>query len=375
MSYALAKLTPIRPERSFEDWVVNRFGRKLFDIFFKTYTEKVWGMPCREISADWAAQRIQGLSLAKALLNALPLSLKHRGAIIKTLIDRFEYPRLGPGMMWEKTRNDISAQGGDVFLGLRVDKILIEGARVLGVEAFRTNGERAFFPGEAFILSMPLRDAVLAMEPPLAANVRAAAQALAYRDFLTVALMVRQADMFPDNWIYVHDPGVKLGRIQNFNNWSPQMVPGKGVTCLGLEYFCFEGDGMWTMSDEELIELGKSEMEALGLLQAKDVFDGAVVRMEKAYPVYTPDYIHHIRAIRQALDRFSNLQVVGRNGMHKYNNQDHSMMSALLAARNAVEGENWDLWKINTDAQYLEEEEAASVRKMPKRLGCCATGK
>jgi len=355
LSYAWARLRPIHPERSFADWVTNRFGKKLFTIFFQTYTEKVWGMPCTEISADWAAQRIKGLSLLKAVWHALTprKAPKDGAAVVKTLIDTFEYPRLGPGMMWEKTAADLRAAGATLHMGATATALLHEGSRITGVRARLAEGTETVLPADAVIVSIPLQETVLAFDPPLPEAARAAAARLRYRDFLTVALMIRRDNLFPDNWIYVHDPGVKLGRIQNFNNWSPEMVPESGATCLGLEYFCFEGDGLWTMDDSALIELGKRELAQLGLIDPAEVFDGCVVRMPKSYPVYGPGYQEDVDAIRQALSAFPNHQVVGRNGMHKYNNQDHSMMTALLAARNLTGGA-YDVWRVNTDAEYHE---------------------
>jgi protoporphyrinogen oxidase len=341
----------------------------LFSIFFKTYTEKVWGLSCEEISADWAAQRIKGLSLYRAVLNALWPARKS-GAVVKTLIDKFEYPRLGPGMMWEKTRDDLRRSGHQVILGVEAVRIHREERKVIAIETQGTDGAIQRWNADHFIVSMPLRNTVDRMVPPLPVEVREAAARLQYRDFLTVALMVRRSDLFPDNWIYVHDPAVKLGRVQNFNNWSPEMVPDRGVTCLGLEYFCFVGDGLWTMSDEALVELGKTELAQLGLVNPEEVFDGCVVRMEKAYPVYGPGYAEDVQIIRQELSGFTNLQPVGRNGLHKYNNQDHSMMTALLAARN-VNGEKFDLWKVNTDAEYHEEAsgtEDTSGRRVPEKI-------
>ncbi|OAI41390.1 FAD-dependent oxidoreductase [Verrucomicrobia bacterium SCGC AG-212-E04] len=370
LSYAWRKLFPIKPEKSFADWVTNRFGDKLFSIFFKTYTEKVWGMSCNDLSADWAAQRIKGLSLTSAILNALlPQKQKPGEALIKTLIDEFEYPRFGPGMMWEQTAKDIQGLGGELHMGQQVTKILRDGRRVTAVATIGRDGTPQTWKADAFIVSMPLRECVLAFDPPLPDAARSAGARLQYRDFLTVALMVKGTNLFPDNWIYIHDPVVKLGRIQNFNNWSPEMVPEPGMTCLGLEYFCFEGDGLWNSSDAELIELGKAELEKLGLVRAADVVDGSVVRMEKAYPVYGPGYQEDVDAIRHEIELLENFQVAGRNGMHKYNNQDHSMMTALLAARN-LKGAKWNVWNVNTDAEYHEEGEAGtqSGRLVPAPL-------
>ena len=355
LSYAKSRLFPIKSEKSFADWVTNRFGAKLFSIFFKTYTEKVWGMPCSQISADWAAQRIKGLSLSKAILNALLPQKKREGdALVKTLIDEFEYPRLGPGMMWEKTASDIQKLGSELHMGVEVKTIHRDADRVVAVTTRDLSGQEATWRADQFIVSMPLRDCALAFDPPLGKDAQAAARRLEYRDFLTVALIVKRTNLFPDNWIYVHDPSVRLGRIQNFNNWSPEMVPETDKTCLGLEYFCFQGDGLWTMADAELIELGKRELAKLGIVNAADVVDGSVVRQEKAYPVYGPGYADDVAAIRADISALTNFQVAGRNGMHKYNNQDHSMMTALYAARN-LQGKSFNLWNVNTDAEYHEE--------------------
>ena len=354
LSYVKSRLAPIKPEKSFQDWVSNRFGRKLFGIFFKTYTEKVWGMPCEQISADWAAQRIKGLSLSSAIWHALVPQRKKTGSeVVKTLIDSFQYPRLGPGQMWEKTRDDIVSAGGVVHMGEEVTTFSWEGDRVLSATAKDRNGSLRTLTADEFIVSMPLRECVLAFDPPLPEAVVCAATKLEYRDFITVALMVKAVKLFPDNWIYVHDPAVKLGRIQNFNNWSSELVPVEGATCLGLEYFCFEGDEFWNLSEEALLELGKKEIVQIGIAQAADIFDGCVVRMPKAYPIYGEDYHANVETIRSRLSQFRNFQVVGRNGMHKYNNMDHSMLTALIAARR-INGGSLDPWKVNTDAEYHE---------------------
>ncbi len=352
-SYAWARLFPIKPEVSLEDWVTNRFGKRLFRIFFKTYTEKVWGIPTNQLSADWAAQRIKGLSLSKAVLNAFKGKPREGQAVIKTLIDTFSYPRLGPGQMWERTAAEIRKLGGEIIMGTRATRIVHEAGRVVSIET-ETAGVAASFKADQFILSMPLRETVLAFEPPLSAPTIESAKKLHYRDFLTVSLIIEGDNPFPDNWIYIHEPNVKLGRIQNFKNWSEAMIGRPGTTCLGLEYFCFEGDGLWTMDDVALIELGKKELGQLGLVGNGRVLGGSVVRIEKAYPVYDPGYQDNVARIRDELAQFSNLHVVGRNGMHKYNNQDHSMMTAMLAVRN-LQGEKFNLWNVNTDAEYHEE--------------------
>jgi protoporphyrinogen oxidase len=369
LSYGWARLFPHKPERSLEDWVENRFGRRLFRIFFKTYTEKVWGIPTSELSADWAAQRIKGLSLSKAVLNAFKGKPGKGEPVVKTLIDTFSYPRLGPGQMWEKASADIRSLGGRIVMGSRVTSIRHSGGRVTSIGATDEAGRVQSFEAEQFIVSMPLRETVLAFDPPLSPAAAEAARGLRYRDFLTVALVVEGDNPFPDNWIYIHEPGVKLGRIQNFKNWSEAMIGRPGTTCLGLEYFCFEGDGLWTSSDKDLIELGKRELEQLGLVNPARVSGGTVVRVEKAYPVYDPGYQAKVEVIRAELGSITNLCVVGRNGMHKYNNQDHSMMTAILAVRN-LDGGRFNLWNVNTDAEYHEEgpvDERAG-RQAPSRL-------
>jgi len=357
-SYAFAKISPVRPEVSFQDWVSNRFGRELFSIFFKTYTEKVWGIPCTQISVDWAAQRINNLSVARAIANSLRPKIFPSKEVIKTLIDNFEYPRLGPGMMWEKTRDDILAAGGRIEMGQNVVAINASGDKVSSVVSRNASGCEKTWDADFFIATCPLRETVLGFNPPLPLPAREAAERLRYRSFITIALMIGRTEVFPGQWIYVHSPEVKLGRIQNFNNWSPSMVPA-GMTCLGLEYFCDEGDGFWNAPDGELIETAKEELEILGISKPGEVIDAAVVRMPKAYPVYMPNYAEAVKIIRRELEPFANFQVIGRNGMHKYNNQDHAMMTALFAARN-IQGGKLDVWRVNADAEYMEEGNAGS---------------
>ena len=373
LSYIKARARPIRPERTFEDWVVNRFGRELFEIFFKSYTEKLWGMPTSAISADWAAQRIKGLNLTQAVLSALlggPGSRK--GEVIKTLIDEFQYPKLGPGQMWEKARDRIREQGGVVRMGQKVIRVEHDGSAVTAFLARDAEGRMTRYLGRHFLSTMPVRELIEAMDPQAPAEVLAAARALNYRDFLTVVLIVDRAETFPDTWIYIHEPDVKVGRVQNFKNWSPDLVPDPSKSSLGLEYFCFEGDRLWNMADSELFELGKREIDAIGLVAASEVIDGCVVRMPKAYPVYDDDYQAHLMVVRRWLATLPNLELAGRNGMHKYNNQDHSMMTALLAARNIMGLGKYDTWKVNTDAEYHEEggETGAATqgRLVPRRV-------
>lgn len=348
-SYVRSRLRPIRPEVSFEDWVTNRFGRRLYLIFFKTYTEKVWGIPCDTIGAQWAAQRIKGLSLWTAIRSML----FGGSAGTKTLIDSFEYPRLGPGMMWERFRGAIEAEGGRVELETALRSIAHDRGRVTSVVTVR-RGVSQRHPVDRLLSTMPLRVLIESLEPPPPPRVLEAARRLKYRDFLTVAVIIDVPDLFPDNWIYVHDPQVRMGRVQNFKNWSPDMVPDPAKTCLGLEYFCFEGDDLWTMKDDALVELGRRELAAIRLVDPDKVIDGCVVRMPKAYPVYDEGYEAALAIVREYLGGFSNLQVAGRNGMHKYNNQDHSMVTAMLAARNLL-GERHDVWSVNADDDYHEE--------------------
>jgi protoporphyrinogen oxidase len=358
-SYLRRRVMPIRPEKSFEDWVKNRFGDRLFQIFFKTYTEKVWGMPCEKISADWASQRIKGLSLSAALMDALGFKRE----VLKTLVHEFEYPRRGAGMMWEKTRDEIVALGGKILMGREVTQFQREVDHILSVETKSFKGEEEWFCADEFIVSMPLRDFVMAVDAPLSSAAQQAAQQLAYRDFIVVAVIVNRKNLFPDNWIYVHDPSVKVGRIENYNNWGEGMINTPDVSCLELEYFCSRGDVLWEMSDDELLSLAKRELEQLGLAKASEVNDGCVVRVEKAYPVYDASYQANVTVIRGALSGLKNLQTIGRNGMHKYNNQDHSMLTGILAARN-LSGAVHDVWQVNTDAEY-HEAESASARKIP----------
>ena len=366
-SYLYAQLFPSREEETLEQWVSNRFGQRLFKIFFKTYTEKVWGMPCSEIRGEWAAQRIKGLSLVTALKNALVGNGNgNRKNVVKTLIDQFDYPKFGPGMMWQEVADIVRKMGSQVWLGARIEGIRWSGDRIEALEVNR-NGQIETVTGTHVISSMPIRDAIEKFQPEVPKEVLEAAKDLKYRDFLTVALIIHKDHLFPDNWIYIHDPDVKVGRIQNYKNWSPYMVPDSNHTCLGLEYFCFEGDDLWTMPDDELIELGKRELNALGLVNQKDVEDGKVVRMPKTYPVYDSTYGKSLEVIRRFLGGIKNLQLVGRNGMHRYNNQDHSMFTAMLAAENIL-GANHDLWEVNVEQEYHEEiREEVSVEKLLRR--------
>jgi protoporphyrinogen oxidase len=351
LSYLKWKVLPYREEATFEQYVTNRFGRRLYERFFKTYTEKVWGIPCDRIRADWAAQRIRGLSLMSAVVDALT----GRGDA-RTLIKAFDYPRLGPGLMWERFRDRVERGGGRVELGTEILRIEREGRRIRAVVA-RRDGRTRTVAGERFLSSMPLDELVGRLSPPPPAEVCEAARGLAYRDFLIVGLFLAKPDLFPDNWLYVHTPGVRVGRIQNFGNWSAAMVPGPGVTSLGMEYFCSRGDDLWEQPDADLIALAGRELDTLGLADPSDIRGGVVVRQEKAYPVYDGAYRRNVAIIRDYLGTIENLQTMGRNGLHRYNNQDHSMLTALLAVRNLL-GERHDLWEVNTERSYHEDFEA-----------------
>jgi protoporphyrinogen oxidase len=374
-SYAWARIHPRRNPRTLEDWVRNQFGYRLFSIFFKTYTEKVWGISTKELSADWAAQRIKGLNLRTAIISALlPQRKKGRDAVIKTLIDQFRYPRLGPGQMWERVRALLVERGNHVRLGEEVVTIRHADGQVTGVVVRDATGATREVDGTHFISTMPIRELIARMEPALPAHVQEAANSLKYRDFLTVAMVINRERVFPDNWIYIHDSTAIVGRIQNFKNWSPQMVPDPATTCLGLEYFCSEGDDLWERSDEGLVELARRELAQLGMCRPEEALWGVVVRQQKAYPVYDDVYKQHLAVLAGYLtEHLPNLQLVGRNGMHHYNNQDHSMMTALLAARNIALDAHFDPWKVNTDAEYHEEarieDKDMSGRLVPMPVG------
>jgi protoporphyrinogen oxidase len=349
-SYARARLRRRGAEETYEDWVSSRFGRRLFELFFKTYTEKVWGVRTDELRAEWAAQRIDGLSFWSMLRAALPGG----GETPKSLIGEFRYPRLGPGQMWEELARRVTERGGEIRLGAPVEGLEHEDGRVT---AIRAGGER--IEVGAAISSIPLRTTVGIAEPTPPREVTVAAAGLRYRDFLTVALQVDGEPPFPDNWVYVHDPGVRVGRIQNFRAWSPWMTPDPRRSCLGLEYFCFEGDELWCAGDEELVELGRREVAALGLVEPERVAGGHVVRVPKAYPVYDVEYAGRVERIRGWLGGFSNLQQIGRNGLHRYNNSDHSMLTAMRAVENLCDGAGHDVWAVNADSVYHEREEAS----------------
>jgi protoporphyrinogen oxidase len=347
ISYLWAAVKPKGNEDDLESWVSNRFGKRLYQLFFKSYTEKVWGVPCTELRAEWAAQRIKGLSFFSAAKAAF---FGNRGNKIKSLISEFHYPRFGPGQMWETMADEIIAAGGEVRMNTPVTQLESSDGRIVAVVA---GGER--IECSEVISSLPLRLTVGITEPSAGPAVVDAARGLRYRDFLTVALVIDGEDLFPDNWIYIHEPGVRVGRIQNFRSWSPWMVPDSSKASVGLEYFCFQGDDLWDAADEDLVEMAKDEIHQLGLADREKVERGFVTRVPLAYPMYDADYAERVAAIRTWLETFSNLQQVGRNGLHRYNNSDHSMLTAIRAVENILDGKQHDLWEVNAESVYHEE--------------------
>ena len=369
-SYLKSRVSQIRPEKSLEDFLINRFGRQLYLTFFKSYTEKVWGTPCNEISAEWGAQRIKGLSLTTAVKHFIKKTFSREKSedvsqkgTDTSLIERFMYPKFGPGQLWEHVADLVRAKGGEIHLGWRVDTIHCEGKRVLSIEAVNDAGERQTFAGDYFFSTMPMRELVQAIDAPVPENVKEVSEGLQYRDFITIGLLadrlkVREPDggLLKDTWIYVQEPDVLLGRLQIFNNWSPHLVADPSKVWIGLEYFCYDTDDLWKMPDEELKRFAIAEVAKIGILNAVDVTDGHVVRVPKTYPAYFGTY-DRFDELRTFTDSFENLFLVGRNGMHKYNNQDHSMLTAMTAVDQILAG-NVDkaaLWEINTEQEYHEE--------------------
>ncbi|HYZ76574.1 MAG TPA: NAD(P)/FAD-dependent oxidoreductase [Gaiellaceae bacterium] len=350
LSYLWSRLRPVPEPASFEDWVTVHFGRRLYDAFFRSYTEKVWGIPGSEIKAEWAAQRIKNFSLSKAILTMLGLRRTH----VTTLIEHFHYPRLGPGQMWEAFQQRIEERGIPVRLNHRCTAIAHDGAGRVESIVVRTNGSELELPVDAVLSSIPLSELLLALDPPPPAEVVAAARRLRYRELCLVALVIDDETPFPDNWIYLHDPGTRAGRVQNFGAWSASMVR-PGTTCLGVEYFCFEGDEIWELPDAEAVELAKAELARIGLIDPARVVDGVKVRVPRAYPVYDSNYQDALPVLRDFLRGFTNLRTFGRNGLHRYNNQDHSMWTAILATLDLLDGGGHDVWSVNTEADYHEE--------------------
>ncbi|MDQ6751715.1 MAG: NAD(P)/FAD-dependent oxidoreductase [Actinomycetota bacterium] len=346
-SYVAAVTRRSRPDETFEDWVSQRFGRRLYEMFFRSYTEKVWGVPCTELRAEWAAQRIRGLSFASA---ARAAAFGGGGSRVRSLIEEFHYPRLGPGQMWEAMAEEIESAGGEVRTGAPVQRLRIEDERVVEVQSDR--GSVAAGP---VISSLPLRTMVGLAVPGPPPEVVEAAAGLRYRDFICVALVLEGEDLFPDNWIYVHDPAVLVARVQNFAAWSPWMIPEAGRSCVGMEYFCFEGDDLWSRSDDELVELATAEFSSVGLGDRGRVLAGHVVRVPKAYPIYDESFAWRVEVIRGWLQGLSGFQQIGRNGLHRYNNADHSMLTAMRAVEN-LDGADHDVWAVNADSWYHESE-------------------
>jgi predicted dehydrogenase/protoporphyrinogen oxidase len=351
LSYLWAARRRNNDAQTFEDWVTTRFGRRLYDAFFRSYTEKVWGIPGSEIRSLWAAQRIKNFSLGKAILTVLGLRREH----VTTLIEEFRYPRLGPGQMWEAFAARNEEAGIGIHLNQRCVSLKHTDGRVRSV-VLRQNGDVAEHAVDSVISSIPLSELVLNLDPPAPAAVQSAARELRYRDLVLVALMTTEEEPFPDNWIYLHDPETRAGRVQNYGAWSEDMVR-PGTTCLGVEYFCFQGDDIWEMSDEQAVELATQELARIGLIDPSKVIDGVKVLVPRAYPVYDSRFEGAVETLREYLEGFENLQTCGRNGLHRYNNQDHSMWTAMLAALNVVDGAKHDVWSVNTEAEYLEEGE------------------
>ena len=347
-SFVLYRLMPIRHEKSFADWVTNRFGKKLFNMFFLSYTEKVWGISTKILSADWAAQRIQGLSLWEVIKNAIFKPTNKA----KTLIDEFYYPKYGSGMMYEKIAEKIESLGGKIIKNQQITDICLENGNVVFAKTKNQNGNEECFYGDHFVSSVPLPDTIRFIDPKIDSSDEISKH-LQFRDFLSVNLIIDQKDLFPDNWIYVHDPIVKMGRIQNFKNFSPDMTPLPEHSPIGCEYFCNQGDILWNTSDQELIDLAKNELEKMGLIKKDSLIDGNVYRMRDAYPVYMDDYQDWISKAKKAIEPISNLQAIGRGGMFRYNNMDHSILSGIFAARNIM-GDNLNLWEINEEKEYHE---------------------
>jgi protoporphyrinogen oxidase len=368
VSYVWAMLFPRRTERSLEDFLVNRFGGELYRTFFKDYTEKVWGVPCDRISAEWGAQRIKGLSIVEALRHAWRQRFGTAQATKTSLIEHFLYPRLGPGQMWQEVARRVTEGGGEIRFGQQVKGVRYEADRAVSVLTTDAAGQVVEIAGSYVISTMPVKDLVAGMQPPAPAEVREVAAALPYRDFITVGLLVsrmranRQAqsaradNIPPDNWIYIQERDVRVGRLQVFNNWSPDLVADEGKVWLGLEYFCQEGDDLWRLPDQAMIEFAAGELEKIGMIDRADVLDGTVIRVPKTYPAYFGAYEEFPR-VRAWLDGIGNLYLVGRNGMHRYNNQDHSMLTAKLAVEAILDGkvDKAAIWAVNIDDDYHEE--------------------
>jgi protoporphyrinogen oxidase len=378
-SYLCARLFPIRDERTLEEFLINRFGRELYTTFFEEYTEKVWGVPCSQIKADWGAQRIKGLSMSKAIAHALRQALPHRrsGDVAQrttetSLIERFLYPKLGPGQLWEEVARIVEERGGEVRLRCRVVGLDVRDERIVAAQVADADGVTAMVPCDHFISTMPVRELAAQLGDTLSAEGREIAAGLEYRDFITVGVLLRShtrggLESMPDNWIYVQEPDVKVGRLQIFNNWSPSLVADPDTVWIGMEYFAAEGDALWSRSDEEMSAVAVAELETLELVGPGDVLDTTVLRVPKAYPAYFGSY-DRFDVLRAHLDRYPNLYLIGRNGMHRYNNQDHSMLTAMVAVENIAAGLDTkdNIWSVNVEQEYHETKSAeASQEEAP----------
>jgi protoporphyrinogen oxidase len=376
MSYIIIRLFPLKDERSLEDFFINRFGKELYETFFKDYTEKVWGVACSDIKAEWGAQRVKGLSISKAVLHAMrslmPGAAVRQKKVETSLIDQFMYPKYGPGQLWQEVAKQVEQKGGKILMHHRVVSLQMQGTKITGVTVENTQtGETAFWEGEHVISTMPVKDLVAAMGKEVPSAVAEVAAGLQYRDFITVGVLAKKLriknettistmnNIVPDNWIYVQEREVRMGRIQIFNNWSPYLVANSEHVWLGLEYFCNEGDSMWNLSDEQMSALAAQELQSIGFVYADDIIDTVVIRVQKTYPAYFGAY-DSFSVVREYADRFSNLFLVGRNGMHRYNNMDHSMLTAMTAVENIRNGvhDKTALWNINTEESYHETEKA-----------------
>jgi len=371
ISYTASLLKPIRPEKTLADFFINRFGNELYLTFFKSYTEKVWGKPCDEISAEWGAQRIKGLDIVKAIKNAFAKPFRKKSGDIQqkgtetSLIEKFLYPKYGPGQLWETCADIIVQKGGQIRKGWVVDQIHLQNGKVSSIDALEVEtGKRETFPADYFISTMPIKELVNAFEPgAVPENVQQVANGLEYRDFITVGVLLdrillkdkEDSGLIKDNWIYIQEPDVRVGRLQIFNNWSPHLVAKPGTVWIGLEYFCDEGDDLWSLSDSDMKKLASEELDKMGVALPTDILDSTVIKVEKAYPAYFGSF-DRFPELRQWVDGIENLFLVGRNGMHRYNNQDHSMLTAMEAVTNIVSGkvEKSNLWTVNTEKEYHE---------------------
>jgi protoporphyrinogen oxidase len=383
LSYFRSLMFPIKPESSLEDFFINRFGRELYKTFFQSYTEKVWGLACNEISAEWGAQRVKGLSIKEALRHSIKRIFgKNQDFSQKntetSLIERFMYPKYGPGQMWEEVARQIRELGGEILTACEVDKLHVEGSEVRGVRIIKKeNGTTQYVTADYVFSTMPVKELVRALDTNVPSEILEISDGLLYRDFVTVGLLLKKltvadngnehSELISDNWIYIQEPDVRVGRLQIFNNWSPYLVEDKSKIWVGLEYFCNETDSLWQMTDPELIDLATQEMVRMGFIEKSDVIDANVVRMPKTYPAYFGTY-YRFDELRSFLDQFENLFLVGRNGMHKYNNQDHSMLTAMTAVDNIVEGrrDKSNIWDVNTEEEYHESKSPSQPIHQPR---------